>query len=109
MSNHHIVIVVGIAILNGLFSPALLLVFALQGIWYPFFLPPMLPAVFLISSLIVSTLTLMIAGVPAAIYERISGAKESTFLSGLIWLGGAVLLALPALPGILKALGLGAG
>jgi hypothetical protein len=109
MSNHHIIIVVGLAILNGLFSPALILVFAMQGIWYPFFLPPMLPVVFMISSLIVSTFTLMIAGVPAAIYERFSGAKESTFVSGLIWLGGVVLLSLPAVPGILKALGLGAG
>ncbi|NJM29938.1 MAG: hypothetical protein HC855_07365 [Rhizobiales bacterium] len=109
MSNHHIVIVVGLAILNGLFSPALILVFALQGIWYPFFLPPMLPVVFMASSLIVSTFTLMIGGVPAAIYERLTGASASTFVSGLIWLAGVVLLTLPAMPGILAALGLGAG
>jgi hypothetical protein len=107
MPQHNIVIIVGAAILNGLFSPALLIVFALQGIWYPFFLPPMLPLIFLLSSLIVSTLTLMIGGVPAALYERLLGGGKSSFTSGLIWLGGVLLLSLPALPNVLKAMGLG--
>jgi hypothetical protein len=107
MSHNNIAIIVGLAILNGIFSPLLIGVFALQGIWFPFFLPPMLPLVFALSSLILSTLTLMIAGVPAALYERLAGDGTSSFTSGLIWLGGVLLLTLPAVPNILKALGLG--
>jgi hypothetical protein len=107
MPQNSIVVIVGLAILNGIYSPVLLMVFALQGIWYPFFLPPMLPLVFMLSSLILTTLTLMVAGVPAALYERLAGGGRTNFVSGLIWLAGVVVLTLPAVPNILKALGLG--
>lgn len=107
MPQNNIVVIVGLAILNGIFSPALIIVFALQGIWYPFFLPPMLPLVFALSSLILSTLTLMIGGVPAALYERIAGGRKSSFVSGLIWLAAVLVLTFPAVPNILKAIGLG--
>ena len=107
MSQNNIVVIVGLAILNGIFSPALIIVFALQGIWYPMFLPPMLPLIFALSSLILSTLTLMIGGVPAALYERIAGGGKSSFVSGLIWLAVVLVLTFPAVPNILKALGLG--
>lgn len=108
MSQNHIVLIVGLAILNGIFSPALIAVFALNGLWYPFFLPPMLPLVFALSSLILSTMTLMIAGVPAALYERLAGGGKSSFTSGMIWFGGVLLLTLPAIPNIIRALGFGA-
>jgi hypothetical protein len=107
MPQFNIVIVVGLAIVNGIFSPALIAVFALQGIWYPFFLPPVLGLVFALSSLILSTLTLMVAGVPAALFERLAGGGKSSFTSGLIWLVGMIVLTLPALPNIFKALGTG--
>jgi hypothetical protein len=105
MPQHAIVIAVGLAILNGLFSPALAIVFALNGIWYPFFLPAVLPLVFMTSSLIVATLTLMLGGVPAALYERLFGGGKSDAISGGIWIAAVALLTLPALPAILKALG----
>lgn len=107
MPQNSIVVIVGLAILNGIYSPLLIMVYALQGIWYPFFLPPMLPLVFMLSSLILATLTLMVAGVPAALYERLAGSGRTSFVSGLIWLAGVVVLTLPAVPNILKALGLG--
>lgn len=106
MPHSLILLVVAVAIANGLFSPALLPIFALQGIWYPFFLPASLPLILLLSSLLVSTLTLMLAGVPAALYERGAGKGKSSRASGLIWLAAAVLLALPALPNLVRALGL---
>jgi hypothetical protein len=107
MPQQNIVIIVGICILNGIFSPALALVFALHGLWYPFFLPPMLPLIFTLSSLILSTMTLMIGGVPAALYERLAGGGKSSLVSGLVWLAGVLLLTLPALPNAFRALGLG--
>ncbi len=108
MPQHNLVAVIGLAILNGMFSPALIPVFALHGLWYPFFLPAILPAVFLACSLIVSTFTLMLGGVPAALFERLSADGKSSGISGLIWLAAVAMLTLPALPNILNALGLGA-
>jgi hypothetical protein len=105
MAQHHIVVIVGLAILNGLFSPALSVVFALQSIWYPFFLPASLAVIFMLCSLIVSTVTLMIGGVPAGLYERIAGSGRSSPISGYIWLAGVLFLTLPALPNMMKALG----
>jgi hypothetical protein len=40
--------------------------------------------------------TLLLAGIPAALYERIRGLKSSTPVSLAIWLLAAALLALPA-------------
>jgi uncharacterized membrane protein YqhA len=48
-------------------------------------------------SLSISIFTVLIAGVPAAIYESSKGLKESSATSLTIWLISALLLALPAL------------
>ncbi|MFZ1106426.1 MAG: hypothetical protein WAN86_26780 [Hyphomicrobiaceae bacterium] len=50
-----------------------------------------------ITPLAVTLMTLAIAGIPAAAYERIRGLKSSTAVSLAIWLVAAVLLALPAI------------
>jgi hypothetical protein len=50
------------------------------------------------SSLMVSTATIIIAGIPAAIYERIIGAKDDSTPGSLwVWLAGTALLSLPAI------------
>jgi hypothetical protein len=46
----------------------------------------------------------MIAGVPAALYERLMDAGKPSRVSGLIWLAAAILLTLPAVPHLLAAL-----
>jgi hypothetical protein len=101
-----IVPIIALAIVNGLFSPLLALIFALQGLWYPFFLPNALPVVFALSSLILSTLYLMVSGVPAALYERLAGGGQASFASRMIWLVVMAILTLPSLPFVLKALGM---
>jgi hypothetical protein len=105
MAPHSIAIIIGIAIINGLFSPALIAVFALQGLWYPFFFPNSLSVILALCSLIVSTITLMIGGIPAALYERFAGEGRASTVSGFIWFAGVLLLTLPAIPNIVKALG----
>ena len=50
-----------------------------------------------VTPLAIALMTLAIAGIPAAVYERIRGLKSSTAVSLAIWLGAAVLLALPAI------------
>jgi hypothetical protein len=72
-------------------------------VWYPALLPQVASLLFLLSSLLVATFTLMIAGVPAAVYERLSGARESDFVSMGIWLLGVLVLTAPAAVNILAA------
>ena len=98
-----LVFVLGIAMLNGLFSPALRIVVLFAPVWYPALLPQVASLLFLLSSLLVSTFTLMIAGVPAAIYERLSGAQDSSFASMGIWLLGVLILTAPAAANMLAA------
>ena len=54
------------------------------------------------ASLMVSTATIILGGIPAAIYERVTGATESNDASLWIWLAGTALLALPAAGNFLK-------
>ncbi len=56
------------------------------------------PLVFLyLTSIFISVMTLLIAGVPAALYERMRGEKETTPASLYIWFGATLLLSLSAL------------
>jgi hypothetical protein len=93
---------VGIAffgMINGLFNPTWL-VFSLihMQILAPALLFGSVPLTLMFASLMVSTATIIAGGVPAAIYERVVGAKDdSTDASLWIWLAGTALLALPAI------------
>jgi hypothetical protein len=54
-------------------------------------------------SMMVSTATIILAGVPAATYERYVGAKDdSTDASMWIWLAGTAILAIPAVGTFLR-------
>jgi hypothetical protein len=93
---------VGIAffgVVNGLFNQ-LFLLFALLHVQIlsPALLFGSVALTLMFSSLMVSTATIILGGIPAAIYERVVGAKEdSTEVSLWIWLAGTALLALPAM------------
>jgi hypothetical protein len=101
---------IGIAffgMVNGLFNQ-LALLFALihVQILSPALLFGSLSLTLLFSSLMVSTATIILGGIPAAIYERLVGAKDdSTETSLWIWLAGTALLTLPAIGNFL-AIGL---
>jgi hypothetical protein len=92
---------VGIAafgMINGLFNQ-LFLLFALihVQILSPALLFGNVSLTLLFSSLMVSTATIILAGIPAAIYEHVVGAKnDSTEASLWIWLAGTAILTLPA-------------
>ena len=93
---------VGIAffgMVNGLFNSTLLL-FALihMQIMAPALLFGSVPLTLMFASLMVSTATIIIGGIPAAIYERLAGAKEdSTDASLWLWLAATAILTLPAI------------
>jgi hypothetical protein len=98
---------IGIAffgMINGLFNQTALL-FALihAQILAPALLFGSVPLTLLFASLMVSTATIIIAGIPAAIYERFVGAKDdSTEVSLWIWLAGCGLLTAPVVGNFLK-------
>ncbi len=87
-----------VSLLNGMhFSPYFDPVFILLR---PFIAGTFLSTplvLFYITSIFISLMTLLIAGVPAALYERFRGLRESNSASLGIWLGGTLLLALPSL------------
>jgi hypothetical protein len=85
--------------INGLFNQTWLL-FSLihMQILAPALLFGSVSLTLLFSSLMVSTATIILGGIPAAIYERAIGAKEdSTETSLWIWLATTGLLTLPAM------------
>jgi hypothetical protein len=98
---------IGIAffgVVNGLFNQ-LFLLFALihVQILAPALLFGSVPLTLMFSSLMVSTGTIILGGIPAAIYERFVGAKDdSTEASLWIWLACTGILTLPAIGNFLK-------
>ena len=93
--------------INGLFNQDWLLIALIpMQILAPALLFGSVPLTLLFSSLMVSTATIILGGIPAAIYERVVGAKaDSTEASLWIWLAGTALLTLPAIGNFL-AIGL---
>lgn len=57
---------------------------------------------FYLTSLLIAIGSVMIAGIPAAIFERMTGRQQSDSTSMAIWLGVLFLLAIPAIMGLLS-------
>lgn len=79
------------------FDPAFILVKFLVAPAF-FISSPLL--LFYFTSLLVSVSCLILAGVPAAIFERTTGRTQSDATSLGIWLGGLLLLAIPVFVGM---------
>ena len=90
--------------INGLFNQVALL-FALihVQILAPALLFGSVPLTLLFSSLMVSTATIILGGIPAALYERFAGARDDlTVVSLWIWLAGTAILTIPAIGNFVK-------
>ena len=99
---------VGIAffgMINGLFNQTWLLLALIHvQILSPALLFGSVPLTLMFSSLMVSTATIILAGIPAAIYEHVVGAKEDSPEASLwIWLAASGLLTAPALGNFLRS------
>src|SRR5690606_35488261 len=93
-----LIAVAGISLLNGMhFSPYFDPVFILLKSYIAGTLLTTPLVLFYLTSIFISLMTLLIAGIPAALYERLRGLKESIATSIGIWLAGTLLLALPSL------------
>ena len=98
---------IGIAffgMINGLFNQdALIFTLVHMQILAPALLFGSVSLTLMFSSLMVSTGTIILGGIPAAIYEHVAGAKDdSTEVSLWIWLAGTAILTLPAMGNFLK-------
>jgi hypothetical protein len=102
--NYYFIAIAFFGMINGLFNQdALVFTLVHVQILAPALLFGSVSLTLMFSSLMVSTGTIILAGVPAAIYERAIGAKDdSTEASLWIWLAGTGLLTLPAMGNFLK-------
>jgi hypothetical protein len=88
---------------NGMFHPLRVVSFVFSSVLlsYPLFGSEAL--IFYFSSLMLATASIIVAGIPAAIYEYFVGAKDdSTQTSLWIWLAGTAILSLPAIGQFLR-------
>jgi hypothetical protein len=97
--------IIGFSIINGLFSPAVGPAFFLMMAFSPAFFYLGLPGVAFFTSMLVSTGTLILSGIPAALYERFTGKTDSDAMSMWIWVACAALLAAPGLINMLSIAG----
>ena len=97
-SNPFIVAIMAVGMLNGIFSPFFVITsqVMISAIMPLLILAGPVVTAFL-ASLVAATATIMIAGIPAALFERITGRLETDAVSYAIWLAAAVLISLPAL------------
>ena len=85
------------SLLNGMpFSPLFDPAFVLFRVFAPGFFISSLLLLYYFTSLLLSAATLIIAGVPAALFERIIGRTQTDTISLGIWLATTVVLALPS-------------
>jgi hypothetical protein len=97
---------IGIAffgMINGLFSPFLLFTYVWSKVLMAFPLFEIEALIFYFASLVLSTTTIIVGGIPAAIYERVAGISgDSTPVSLWIWLAGTGILTIPAIGDFLR-------
>jgi hypothetical protein len=97
MERHNIFSIVLIAsAISGMVSPAMMIVAIFSWIWLPSFMLGSTGLIFFLSMLVTATATLLLAGVPAALYERT--VDDATGRQALwIWAVCSVLLMLAGL------------
>ena len=102
--NLYYVAIAFFGMVNGIFNQ-LWLLFALIHVQVlaPALLFGSVPLTLMFASLMVSTATIILGGIPAALYERFMGAKDDSSETSLwIWLAGTGILTIPAIGNFLK-------
>ena len=89
-------LIIGLCIVNGIFSPYLGIAVPITAALMPELFPRTVEWVLFWSSILLSSATLLFSGVPAALYERLSPVENEALAPMWIWFAGALLLSLPA-------------
>lgn len=90
--------ILALAILNGIFSPFLVFTARIVVLHLApalLLLGPVMVAFF--ASLLAATAALVIAGVPAALFERVTGRTRTDSASAAVWLVSLAVLSFPAI------------
>src|SRR5215216_1412234 len=96
--NLYYVAIAFFGMINGLFNQAIVpFAYLFAKVLAPALLFGSESLTLMFASLMASTATIIVGGIPAALYERVTGAKDdSTDTSLWIWLAGTGLLTLSA-------------
>jgi hypothetical protein len=89
--------VIGLCVVNGMFSPYLRLAIPVAAALMPELFPRTIEWVLFWSSILVASATLLFSGVPAALYERLIARGRESTAAMWIWLAGAAFLTLPVI------------
>lgn len=89
-------VVLGICVVNGIFSPLLNIAIPIAAVLLPELFPRTVEWVLFWSSVLLASATLLFSGVPAALYERLVERDPEGAVSMWIWLAGAAALSVPA-------------
>jgi hypothetical protein len=80
------IIVIALSMVNGILSPLLKIAVPISAVLLPELFPRTVQWVLLWASVLLSTLTLLLSGIPAALYERLVERNPSGTASLWIWL-----------------------
>lgn len=102
--NYYYIGIAFFGMINGLFNQALVpFAYLFAKVLAPALLFGSESLTLMFASLMASTATIIVGGIPAALYERYIGAKDdSTTVSLWIWLAGTALLTLSAVGNFLQ-------
>jgi hypothetical protein len=89
-------IVLGVCVANGIFSPLINIAIPIAAVLLPELFPRTVEWVLFWSSVLLASATLLVSGIPAALYERLIARDPASPVSMWIWLAGAAILSLPA-------------
>lgn len=97
---------IGIAffgMVNGIYNPLIVFAYVWSKVLVSYLLFEVEPLIFYFASLMLSTATVILGGIPAAIYERYAGIKDDSTVTSLwIWLAGTAVLTIPAIGNFLQ-------
>jgi hypothetical protein len=97
-SNPFLAAIMAVAILNGIFSPFFVVT---SQVMLTAILPPLLLAgpsfVAFFGSLVAATATIMLAGIAAALFERLTGRRSTDAAAYSVWLVTTIVISFPAL------------
>ena len=91
-----LILVIGTCIVNGIFSPLIQITWRIAAVLMPELFPRTQEWALFWGSVLLSSMTLLFSGVPAALYERFVRPGPEETASMWIWLAGAAVLSMPA-------------
>ena len=95
--NHYYIAIAFFGMINGIFNPLLPFAYVFSKALMSAPLLGSESLIFYFASMMLSTATIIVGGIPASVYEHFKGIKDdSDVISLWIWLAGTALLAIPA-------------